>query len=427
MLTASSLSILLSLALSQPPAAVKVVDEDPAIAAIDAFIAKQELDTKSAEWRTKVPRPELAKFPAGTDYHWRLTTNKGDILIELMPDVAPMHVTSTIYLTRLGFYDDLAFHRVIPGFMAQGGCPLGTGSGGPAYKYASEVDPKVRHNRPGLLSMANTGRPSSDGSQFFLTFVPTPHLDGKHTIFGEIIEGMDTLKKLEAAGTRGSGQTREPLKIVKATIEAVSFEPLPSAADGDDPALQATADYIKKKGINREIPSWKRQLPLYPELTFTEGQDYFWNLQTRKGVIKVKLMPKVAPNHVANTIYLSRLGFYDGLIFHRIMANFMAQGGCPRGDGFGHPGYQFDGEFAEGVGHSKPGMLSTANSGPGTDGSQFFLTFVPTPHLDGKHTIYGEVVEGMDVLEKINAAANEAAKTRQTIKVDIVQTTITLK
>jgi cyclophilin family peptidyl-prolyl cis-trans isomerase len=169
-------------------------------------------------WKLKLTKPEMMKFDPGKDYFWVLETNKGNIRIKLMPGVAPMHVTSTIFLTGKGFYDGLTFHRVIPGFMAQGGCPLGTGTGGPGYKYAGEFSPTVKHDRPFLLSMANAG-PNTDGSQFFITFVPTPNLDGKHTIFGEVVEGQDTVKKLEAAGTPGQGKPKEELKIVKARIE----------------------------------------------------------------------------------------------------------------------------------------------------------------------------------------------------------------
>jgi len=169
-------------------------------------------------WKLKLTKPEMMKFDPGKDYFWVLETNKGNIRIKLMPNVAPMHVTSTIFLTGKGFYDGLTFHRVIPGFMAQGGCPLGTGTGGPGYKYAGEFSPTVKHDRPFLLSMANAG-PNTDGSQFFITFVPTPNLDGKHTIFGEVVEGQDTVKKLEAAGTPGQGKPKEELKIVKARIE----------------------------------------------------------------------------------------------------------------------------------------------------------------------------------------------------------------
>ena len=146
-----------------------------------------------------------------------MTTSKGDVRIRFMPDVAPMHVTSFLFLSRLGFYDGLPFHRVIPGFMAQGGCPHGTGTGGPGYQFGGECRADVTHDRPGLLSMANAG-PGTDGSQFFLTFVATPWLDGKHTVFGEVIEGIETLKAIEPLGS-DAGTPREPVTIEKVTIE----------------------------------------------------------------------------------------------------------------------------------------------------------------------------------------------------------------
>jgi cyclophilin family peptidyl-prolyl cis-trans isomerase len=189
---------------------------DPALAAVDKFIAEQKIDKSAAGWKTKLPKPPQLTFTPGKSYFWDLETSKGRIKIKLMPDVAPMHVSSTIYLTRLGFYDGLTFHRVIPGFMAQGGDPIGNGTGGPGYKYDGEFSPNVKHAKPGILSMANAG-PGTDGSQFFITFVPTPHLDGRHSIFGEVVEGEDVLKKLEQAGSP-SGATKEKLTIDKATI-----------------------------------------------------------------------------------------------------------------------------------------------------------------------------------------------------------------
>jgi cyclophilin family peptidyl-prolyl cis-trans isomerase len=187
-----------------------------AIAAIDAFIAKEDVDKNRKNWRTQLSKPPKQSFDPEKTYYWFLETSEGDIKVELFPQVAPMHVTSTIYLTRLGYYDDLIFHRVINGFMAQGGCPIGRGTGGPGYKYAGEFDANVKPAGPGKLSMAKAG-PNTDGSQFFLTFVPTPHLDGKHTIFGEVVEGMDVVKKLEANGSR-SGRPTKPMKIEHATI-----------------------------------------------------------------------------------------------------------------------------------------------------------------------------------------------------------------
>ena len=199
-----------------PAAAAATTKGDP-VSEIESFIEKQNVDKSKAGWKTRLAKPPVATFDAGKTYNWVLETNKGPITITLMPDVAPMHVTSTIYLTKLGFYDGLSFHRVISGFMAQGGDPLGNGTGGPGYNYAGEFDAKARHDGPGVLSMANAG-PNTDGSQFFLTFGATPHLDGKHTVFGRVTEGLDNLKKLEALGSQ-SGQTKEKLEITKATIE----------------------------------------------------------------------------------------------------------------------------------------------------------------------------------------------------------------
>jgi cyclophilin family peptidyl-prolyl cis-trans isomerase len=207
----------LLLPLSGDVAAEEKAQEDIVLKQIDAQIAKAAVDKSQSGWRTKLSQPAMATFPADKTYVASMTTNKGPIEIRLMPEVAPLHVTSFIYLTRLGFYDGLSFHRVIPGFMAQGGCPLGSGTGGPGYKYDGEFKPDVKHDRPGLLSMANAG-PGTDGSQFFLTFVATPWLDGKHTIYGEVVEGMETLKALEAAGSP-NGSPREPLAIEKVTIE----------------------------------------------------------------------------------------------------------------------------------------------------------------------------------------------------------------
>lgn len=191
--------------------------EDKTVKSIDEMIQKANVDKAKPDWRTKLSKPAAATFDPAKKYFVRVETTKGPIRIRMMPDVAPMHVTSFLYLTRLGFYDGVAFHRVIPGFMAQGGCPLGNGTGGPGYEFDGEFKPTVKHDRGGLLSMANRG-PGTDGSQFFLTFVATPWLDGKHTIFGEVVEGLDTLKALEALGSQ-SGKTKEPLKMDKVTVE----------------------------------------------------------------------------------------------------------------------------------------------------------------------------------------------------------------
>lgn len=190
--------------------------QDSAIKGAQQFIQQQKIDKTQENWKTSLPQPTEFTFGEDKTYLWHVTTNKGDIVIELMPDIAPMHVSSTIYLTTLGFYDNTIFHRIIPGFMAQGGDPLGTGRGDPGYQYAGEFSDTVKHTQGGLLSMANSG-PNTDGSQFFLTLGATPWLDGKHTIFGQVVQGMDVLERIAKLGSR-NGKTREEVAILKATI-----------------------------------------------------------------------------------------------------------------------------------------------------------------------------------------------------------------
>jgi peptidyl-prolyl cis-trans isomerase B (cyclophilin B) len=128
-----------------------------------------------------------------------------------------MHVTNTIYLTQLGFYENTSFHRVLKRFMAQGGDPLGNGRGGPGYRFAGEFDQKFGHKERGMLSMANKG-PGTDGSQFFVTFKSAPFLNKKHTVFGKMVEGYKTLTAIEELGTK-SGKPSKPIMIEEASIE----------------------------------------------------------------------------------------------------------------------------------------------------------------------------------------------------------------
>ena len=140
-----------------------------------------------------------------------------------------------------------------------------------------------------------------------------------------------------------------------------------------------------------------------PPLTINPDASYTATFKTAKGDIVVELFAKKVPNTVNNFVFLAREGFYDGITFHRVIADFMAQGGDPEGTGRGGPGYQFADEFDPSLRHDKPGILSMANAGANTNGSQFFITHVPTPHLDDKHSVFGQVTEGMDVLLSLSA------------------------
>jgi len=138
-------------------------------------------------------------------------------------------------------------------------------------------------------------------------------------------------------------------------------------------------------------------------------------MNTSKGVINIRLYPQQAPVTVANFVNLAKRGFYDGLSFHRVIDNFMIQGGCPLGSGTGGPGYKFEDECTPELSHDAPGKLSMANAGPGTNGSQFFITHVETPWLDGKHTVFGSVVSEDD-----QAVVNAVADGDDIISVSII-------
>ncbi len=164
------------------------------------------------QWKTP---PEM-QIDSKKKYKARIDTDKGVIVAELFADKAPKTVNNFVFLAREGFYDGTVFHRVINDFMAQGGDPTGTGTGGPGYRFADEFHPSLKHSKPGMLSMANAG-PGTNGSQFFITHVPTPWLDNKHTIFGQVVEGMDVLMSIPA---RDPNQRNAPaVKINKVTIE----------------------------------------------------------------------------------------------------------------------------------------------------------------------------------------------------------------
>ena len=164
------------------------------------------------QWST----PPVMQIDPKKKYKARMETDKGTMVIELFADKTPMTVNNFVFRAREGFYDGVIFHRVIDNFMVQGGDPTGTGRGGPGYKFGDEFHPSLKHDKQGILSMANAG-PGTNGSQFFITHGPTPHLNGKHTVFGQIAEGLDVLMSIPA---RDPGNVNAPaVKIIRVTIE----------------------------------------------------------------------------------------------------------------------------------------------------------------------------------------------------------------
>lgn len=138
-----------------------------------------------------------------------------------------------------------------------------------------------------------------------------------------------------------------------------------------------------------------------PEMQIDPGKAYKVTMETTRGEIELELYPQYAPKTVNNFVFLIREGYYDGVTFHRVIKNFVIQGGDPTGKGSGGPGYQFEDEFKDNPLKHETGAISMANAGPGTNGSQFFITHSPQPHLDGHHTVFGKVVKGQDVVDAI--------------------------
>ncbi len=164
--------------------------------------------------------PEMALDP-GKDYYANLITEKGTVRIRLFAEKAPETVNNFVFLARQGYYDGTTFHRVIEGFMAQGGDPTGTGTGGPGYSIRDEFHPDLRHDRPGILSMANRG-PNTGGSQFFITRAATPWLDDRHAVFGEVVEGMEVVNALRERDPQSDSEPGD-------RIERVQIEETPRA------------------------------------------------------------------------------------------------------------------------------------------------------------------------------------------------------
>ena len=146
-----------------------------------------------------------------------IRTTQGDVRAEVFLDRAPKTAENFLKLVREGFYDGLTFHRVIPGFMIQGGCPKGDGTGGPGYAIPDEFGPGLRHDGPGVLSMANAG-PNTGGSQFFITLAATPWLDNRHAIFGRVRSGQPVVEKIAAVPRGPDDRPRSPVRIVQATV-----------------------------------------------------------------------------------------------------------------------------------------------------------------------------------------------------------------
>jgi cyclophilin family peptidyl-prolyl cis-trans isomerase len=201
----------------------------------------------------------------------------------------------------------------------------------------------------------------------------------------------------------------------RASSEPVESPEQSTPVEPEDPGATTSLDEFDDAGPLADLEPIERfaYYDQAPEMVIDPEKAYEALILTEKGDIRLRLFAEESPLTVNNFVYLAREGFYDGTIFHRVIQDFMAQGGDPTGTGAGGPGYQFADEVDTGLVFDRPGLLAMANSGPNTNGSQFFITYVPTPHLNGLHTIFGEIVEGDEVLDSLTFVQPGSAPTPQ--------------
>ena len=292
----------------------------------------------------------------------------GRVVIKLRNDFAPKHAERIKQLARDGFYNNVPFHRVIAGFMAQtGDGEYGDGTGGSKYPDLKAEFSNVPFVR-GIVGMARTPDPNSANTQFFIMYADNAGLNGQYTVVGQVVSGMDVVDKIkkgsEARQRRGHRSRQASLT---------------------DAGRRRHESEISQQQL-------KGHTMAKPEDTLT--------LETTKGKVVIAMRPDLAPGHVARIKELVKEGFYDGIVFHRVIDGFMAQTGCPHGTGTGGSGKKLKAEF-----NKEPHVRGTVSmaraANPDSGDSQFFICFDDARFLDNQYTAWGNVIEGMDNVDKI--------------------------
>ena len=287
--------------------------------------------------------PPAMSIDTAKQYHATLRTSFGDITVELYPREVPVTVNNFVFLARQGYYDGVAFHRIVRGFMVQGGDPTGTGRGGPGYRFADEQ--VTRDYVRGALAMANAG-PDSNGSQFFIMHQDFA-LPKDYTIFGMVTAGLDVLDAIANSPVEIGPGGEQSLPVERIVIQSIDISesertasaavtPTPSAASAPPPtaACQAPPAASAEQQLQEaSIMQWDAP----PAMAIDTEKQYCATLRTTHGDITVALHASEAPITVNNFVFLARQGFYNGVRFHRIVQGFMVQGGDPTGRGAAGP------------------------------------------------------------------------------------------
>ncbi len=343
------------------------------------------------------PAPPAMTIDPAKIYVATIKTDKGDITVQLMADKAPNAVNNFVFLAKEGFYDNTTFHRVLDGFMAQGGDPTGTGTGGPGYTFADEINPELSFDKRGVLAMANSG-PDTNGSQFFITFGPADWLNGNYTIFGQVVDGDAVLDQLTRRDPEQNptfmGDAIRTIEISEAgnsKLPTPTTTPTPFAPD-----VSADDHFMATMPAEKRVNYWNEA----PENALEKGKIYVATFHTDAGDIVVELASDLAPENVNNFVALARAGYYDGTHFYQVIDKVVAIGGDPLDNGNGSPGYFIPDELAKGVFNDK-GWLGSPEQAPDSNPGQFFFTLSAAPWLAERFSPLGRIVKGADVLDKL--------------------------
>jgi peptidyl-prolyl cis-trans isomerase B (cyclophilin B) len=335
--------------------------------------------------------------PAASDIEAVVTTDLGTFRFEFAPDKAPKHVEQFIARARQGYYDGSAFHRVLANGLIQGGDPLlknpktpRTQWGGGGLNLLTSEISDLKHERGAVSTFGIPNKPNGDSAQFFVCVSPQAAFDGKYSAFGRVTEGIEVVEKISQVAADANGLTEKPVRIIKIAIEKKREEPF----------ANATIEELRK--------------------TVT--------LKTTLGNLRIQMRPDWAPNHVRAFLMLTQTGWYNGTAFHRIAKDFVAQGGtaAARSTGPNHYADRFvhplKAEFRADVKHVR-GIVSMAHGDdPNSATTSFFLMLGAAPSLDGQFSAFGQVVEGLDVLDAFNKEDVDGETPKR--RLEIIEATI---
>jgi cyclophilin family peptidyl-prolyl cis-trans isomerase len=354
-------------------------------------------------------------------YYATFKTLRGDIKAQLFADRAPKTVNSFVYLARQGFYDNTTFHRVLDGFMAQGGDPTGSGMGGPGYVFENEIVPGLVFDQPGMLAMANAG-PDTNGSQFFITFGPADYLNGGYTIFGKVIEGEEVLSRItrrdpEADPSAAPGDLLYTVLIEESDTSILptptpspptptpTMTPTPFAPSSVEPEVRPLATLTATQRVN--------YFNTAPEMVIDTARTYTATITTSKGPLTVKLYDDEAPVAVNNFVVLANLGFYDQTPISQVQPGDSMVIGSPDNNPLNDAGYRLPAEAGR-IAATDIGDIGaityipieqTADGTLLSSSSQLLIALIKPPEeANAQFPFFAQVVDGLDLLAQLTTA-----------------------